>query len=115
MSKLERIRDFLCEVFGGSHHVTWDRFKPQVFEQATYFFHQDCSTFDGDLLTRIVLSAHAHAIRVEIRPGGRYIKLWMSARTRDGLMHERHPTLSGHLARMKESPDRDTLTTEPTP
>lgn len=97
-----RINALLCEVFGGDHHVRWEKVKYEPFEQRSYCFRADCSTFDGDLLTRIVVAAHRFRVRVEIMPGGTRLKLWMSARSEDGAMHERHPGLAALAERTNQ-------------
>lgn len=111
-----RIEKVLCEVFGGSHHVDWKRLKPQAFGQASYTVPDGIlSTWDGDNLTRLVVSAHAHGVRVEVMNGGpRRVKLFLSERqNRDGTFYERHPTLAQHLKRLGEDPERDELVAEP--
>ena len=98
----------LCEVFRGAHHVNWRLVKPQPGGQISYTSPVPLATFDGDELTRIVVAAHAHAVRVEVLPGGPHrIKLWLSPRTREGAIYQRHPTLAVHLESLGTSAGRD--------
>ena len=104
----------LSEVFGGRHHVQWPSFKLEAIGQASYTFIGDCSTWDFNTLTRLVVAAHAHAVRVEIINGGpRRLKLWLSPREREGPMHVMHPTLAQALSRMGSDPSRDELQRRP--
>lgn len=98
----------LCEVFGGSHHVQWPSFKLEPLGQASYVMHfGSLSTWDFDSLTRLVVAAHAHAVRVEIVPAMRYLKLWLSPRDRTGPIYKSHPTLAQWLERYRLALDRD--------
>lgn len=110
-----RIGRVLSETFGGPHHVDWSRVHEEDFEQASYNVTDGrLATFDGEELTRLVCSAHAHAVRVEIRPSGpRRVKIWLSERGREGAFHERHPTLYMALQRLGEWPARDELSGNP--
>jgi hypothetical protein len=52
------------------------------------------ATWDGNNLTRLVLAAHAMAIRIEIEPcNPRYMRLYFHRRRREGGIAERHPTI----------------------
>jgi hypothetical protein len=59
------------------------------------------STFDNNLLTRLVVAAHEHHVRVEISPSSRMtVEVTVHPRTPNGAMHERHPgaeALSWHV------------------
>lgn len=105
--KQERCCSLLSDVFGGAHHVQWSRVKYEVFEQVSYCTHADLATWDGSLLTRLVVGAHRDRVRVEIMPGGPgRVKLWLSARQEDGAMHERHPGCD-HLAKLAATPTEE--------
>lgn len=101
----------LCEVFGGAHHVQWPSFKWLKHGwSASYMFYGDCSTWDFNTLTRLVVAAHAHAVRVEIVNGGpRRLKLYLHPRTREGRSDQRHPTLADALIILNADPNRDEL------
>lgn len=61
--------------------------------------HTHLSTYDFDFLTRLVIGAHEESIRIEINPKAfQYIQIVMHPRSRDGLKHERHPTIEQAVA-----------------
>lgn len=53
------------------------------------------STFDFSQLTRLVISAHDHCVRVEVAPRApNYMRVAIHQRKgREGSMYERHPTI----------------------
>ena len=89
--------------FRGIHHVDgwWNR-KP-LYEGLSVVTRQDLSTFDFDLLTRLVISAHEEAVRVSVCPSGPgllSIRLW--PRERDGDFTRRHPTIESAVAEVRK-------------
>lgn len=57
------------------------------------------STFDSNCLTRLVIGAHEHAVRVEIEPCNfRHLRVIMHPRQREGQIHQRHPTIEQAVA-----------------
>lgn len=60
------------------------------------------STVDADDLTRLVVAAHDHAIRVSIEPcNPRYLRILFHPRHRDhGHVYGRHPSIDGAISRM---------------
>jgi len=96
----ERAEALLSRVFGGMHHVY------NLKKEARYWtcIHSgDCSTFDGDTLTRLVFAAHDYCIRVQLSNGGpRALQIMLHPRNgRTGSMYERHPTIEQSLERWK--------------
>ena len=92
--------EMLAEVVRGHHHINgtihpWgDGIKVSV---PAYGW----STFDFDKLTRLVVYAHARAVRVEIVPSApRRIGMHLFKRKRDGGIWARHPTLTDALKGM---------------
>ena len=61
------------------------------------------STFDFDMLTRLVFLAHDMAIRVEVNPCMRHLKLMFHPKKRDGQFSARHPTLARAVAAWREA------------
>lgn len=56
------------------------------------------ATFDGDVLTCLVIGAHQFCVRVEIAGGGpRKVKLYFHDRQREGRLFDRHPTMEQAL------------------
>lgn len=91
------LRRFVADLFGGLHHAprekSWDWESPTQVSM-TVFAGGGWATFDGAMLTRIVLLAHARAVRVELNVKGfGYVELRLSQRVREGRMYERHPTI----------------------
>jgi len=65
----------------------------------------DLSTYDFDLLTRLVVMAHEECVRVSVRSSGpRLVKicLW-PRRGRDGRVDDRHPTIEQAIERVRAS------------
>ena len=65
----------------------------------------DLSTFDFDRLTRLVITAHAYAVRIEIESSGpRLVKIVAHRRSHEAEgINERHPTLSNLQAMAEQA------------
>ncbi len=95
----------LCEVFGGPHHVPKIRACSRYGISTATF--NELATFDYDYLTRLVFSAHDHAVRVAVRSSApRYVEIALWRRKREGGFSERHPTVEVALAKWREHPHR---------
>lgn len=99
---------FFSTLYGGKHHIPGARYgdaknvKPWGSGWSVSH-HGDLSTYDFDLLTRLVLLAHERCVRACIGPGWPGgVKIGISAREREGGMSERHPTIEEALARFRE-------------
>lgn len=95
--------EFLAELFYGWHHIC-AKVKPcgkgiEINKQS------DFATFDFDYLTRAVIMAHDSMIRFEISPSGPgMLKLVLHKRhTREGRMHERHPTIEEAIKHVRKN------------
>jgi hypothetical protein len=90
-----RCYDLLCACYNGAHHV------PNIYACGNGIrvaHHGDMATFDGDMLTRLVVLAHDMAVRVEVVPSGPMrVGILLHPRQREGRMHERHPDLATAL------------------
>lgn len=101
--------DVLAKWLGGHHHL------PAVKEWGNgvaICYAGDLSTFDFDRLTRLVILAHAKAVRIELNGAApRYIRIIAHRRKHDpnGEMYERHPTLDD----LKAIIDRESLAPKP--
>lgn len=100
LSKYEAVT-FFGILFGGEHHI------PGTVKQYgngwSVITRQELSTYDFDLLTRLVLLSHETCIRSCILQGGPgRIKIAIHRRVREGNMFERHPTLEDNIAVIKE-------------
>ena len=88
---------FFSEFYRGEHHFP-AKMKPYG-EGWSMSHYGSMATFDDNELTRLVLMAHSHCIRVEVAQGGPdrlRISIWK--RGREGRMYERHPTIEQVLA-----------------
>ena len=91
--KADEALAFFAIIFRGEHHI------PNKIEEFgvgwSVVGNFSLATYDGDLLTRLVLCAHKHAYRVEVQradKGRMRIAIWKRQRT--GSMYQRHPTIS---------------------
>lgn len=101
MPDLCRAEQVLAYTFRGIHHVDQHRIRRESPTQITYTHYGDLSTYDWDQLTRLVVAAHALAVRVEISAASpRYVRLRLSERSRNGDIATRHPTLAEHIEPM---------------
>jgi hypothetical protein len=96
----ERAERVLGWVFGGLHNcprIHKDRFGWAV--NTSY----DLATFDSDRLTRLVIAAHDHCVRVAIEPSGPgLVKICLWPRNgREGRMFERHPTIEEAISALR--------------
>lgn len=100
------VADMLGEVFLGIYHIERSVFRtdwtnPNFIEIT---ISGSMSTFDFDVLTRLVFLAHHCSIRVEVQPASpRYLRLIFHFRKRFGRGWERHPSLDDAVAAFKES------------
>lgn len=103
----ERAEDFFAELYKGHHHIPSpgvrqfekDRLWWYVIDHASRY-----STYDGDLLTRLVFLCHDKHVRAELRDGGfGRIKIIITPRDREGYIFERHPTIGEALENWREN------------
>ena len=108
-----RVRPFLAELLGGEHRIPTEPYAYKVLNHPSPAAHvsvrtsMDLSTHDGDLLTRIVILAHKHQLRVTIdRPDDReewgpglMIRAWDRAPNPESRLKP-HPTLDDLVARI---------------
>jgi len=92
------VADLLGELFlgiyhldlGSLHRVEWDN----DHHISIVIGWKDWSTFDNNLLTRLVFLAHHTALRVDLDPrANNYLMLTFYQRKRSGSGWDRHPTL----------------------
>lgn len=84
----------VCDLVHGEHHAP-DRIAEWGKGIKVSLGSSQFATFDFDYLSRLVFMAHDRCIRVELLPSGPGrigVALW-KRHTRDGAIHERHPTL----------------------
>lgn len=98
----EEALGFFGHLFGGRHHIPSGGVKEWGLGWEVNFYG-DLSTWDFDVLTRLVFLAHDRAFRVELGNGGpRRIKIIIHKRVRTGGISERHPTIDEALERWRE-------------
>lgn len=94
--------DALSEFSGGYHHLgNLRECGPHGVEMTTF---RDFSTFDGDQLTALVISAHARAVRISISAcSPSYLLIHAHKRVDDSTMriYQRHPNLSDLIKRIE--------------
>lgn len=95
---------FVADLFRGFHHVH-GTFKPcgSGVEINIRNGSNTFASYDFDGLTRAVVMAHDRCVRFAIEPSGPgMLRLLAHKRhMRDGAMHERHPTLEEHVAKLR--------------
>lgn len=98
--------ELLCDIHGGGNHLFG---KIHPCGESGIYINSTCthymSTFDYSNLTRAVVLAHDRMIRFEIEPSGpRMLKLIAHKRhSRDGRMHERHPTIEDAITDIRNN------------
>lgn len=100
----DRVKRVLAIAYAGIHHVPgWDKRKPYG-DGLTVTVFQDLATYDFDRLTRLVVAAHDHCVRLQIDSGGpRHLALRFWPRQREGDITRRHPTMEDAMASIRQS------------
>lgn len=109
MSKVgEAAADLLGDVFLGIYHLDGHQLRKVDWSDdhaiSIVIGWNDFSTFDGDILTRIVVLAHDRMMRVEVNPHTfHHLRLLITKRrSRTGSTYERCPTLEDHIKLLRE-------------
>ncbi len=103
----ERVANLLGWVFAGIYHIDDSVLsKGAVWDHDAYvritLGRKDLSTYDSNILTRLVIACHDLAIRMEINPcNGHYIELLFHPRLREGGVSRRHPTIEEAIERAR--------------
>jgi len=94
----QKVELFIDFVFGGKHHTR------KVIDHEFWFevkFHQDVATWDGNIMTRIVVASHDLGLRASIDANGlRGLKLMLHNRKQRDTIICGHPTLEEHLEKI---------------
>lgn len=100
---------FFAALYRGEHHIpapgNYGAHGVRKFDACDAYYvlqHDELASFDYDLLTRLVLLAHEYAIRTDVDARGRYLRITIHGRQRDGFMHERHPTIEQAVETFRE-------------
>lgn len=93
----ENATKFFAHLFGGEHHIPRGGLK-EFGDGWCVNYMGDLSTFDYNILSKLVIMAHDCAVRVSLRQGGpRAIKICIWQREREGSFDRRHPTIEYHV------------------
>jgi hypothetical protein len=96
----ERAELVLARAFRGIHHVRRIKKLPNIWTTSAY---GGLATFDFDTLTRLVIAAHDHCVRVEVTHSGpKMVKIYISQREREGDGFVRHPTIEEAIQTFRE-------------
>lgn len=95
----------LAVAYRGIHHVEgWEKRQPYG-PGVSVLVDAGISTFDFDVLTRLVVAAHDECVRLEISGAGHYsLRLAFHSREREGRMSERHPTMEQAIDAARSGP-----------
>lgn len=90
--------DFFATIFGGAHHIPGPKHGGDNVrewgEGWCVITSGDLATYDGDVLTRLVILAHDRLVRVAVSPTGMRLRIEIHQRgARTGSVWERHPTI----------------------
>jgi hypothetical protein len=97
----ERVADLLGDLFEGIYHLENSALRKVEWERDEWMsvtLYGSMATFDGNLLTRLVVLCHDRMIRAEVKGAGPgYLKVSFSPRTvrEGGEYWKRHPTMEG--------------------
>ena len=98
---------FFSALFRGAHHIPGSRYKGANVKPYgvgwCVLTHQDLSTYDFDVLTRLVFLAHDRAVRVEVSAAMRYVRIAIWQRRREGDIGHRHPTIEQALESWRQT------------
>ena len=98
---LERAKRVLDIAYRGIYHLSWKAVKKKGFYLEVNI-PDGISTFDSDVLTRLVVAAHDQAVRVEIvQRGPRMLKLLLHPRVREGCITKRHDTIEAAVDQIR--------------
>lgn len=102
------VANILGAAFRGIYHIPTSRLSPVRWEDPSYLtitIFNDLPTYDGSLLTYLVVLAHDAEIRLSIEPcNPRYLRLVFCLRhgRSEGISH-RHPTMEEAIRLIREA------------
>lgn len=102
-------KEVLAELFGGDHHL--NVVKPHGYGIIMRTFGGDISTYDFDMMTRMVIAAHKNCVRIGISPASpRDLAITVHRRNPSAVqMNQRHPTLLDLSAKVEAAAERPAL------
>ncbi len=104
----EEAADFLGDLFLGIYHLNSSQLRKVEWDNDLYIrivISANLATFDGDLLTRLVVLSHDRMLRVEVNPCNfRYMELLIHKRkSREGDTYHRMPTMEYHMKSIRDA------------
>ena len=109
-----RAERMLDKAYRGIYHVGGRIKKDKHYWE--FSEHQDLSTYDAELLTRLVIGAHDECLRLSVlgEGGPRRVKIRIHPRTgRDGSFYERHPTMEQAILNYRTPGTRHSVYAKP--
>ena len=96
---IDRVRELVSVVVRGDHHfddyMSAKGIEPVYENGAKCLWCGDMATWDGDILTRLVVLCHEERIRLSIHACTPYhMRIYFSERQAEGSTPERHPDIS---------------------
>ena len=104
-----KVADILGQVFCGIYHIQNDILRADLSDKLwvsmTIRAYGGLSTFDDDVLTRLVVLCHDAGVRMQIEPcNPRYVRLKFWQRNgRTGSICDRMPTIEDHVRFIHEA------------
>lgn len=103
----EKVANILGVVYQGIYHIPEKDRKNIDWSNKDFIvveIRRNLATYDVGMLTWLVVLCHDQCIRLDIHPSNKIaLKLVFTQRTRDGLSHERMPTMEDHLKIIRDS------------
>lgn len=104
----EEVADLLGQVYAGIYHIQDEVLHPRAewsnANRIEIVVYGDLSTYDFDILTKLVVLCHDHAIRFTVAPASnKHLRLLFHRRQRESKhISERHPTLEDAAQGIRE-------------
>ena len=100
-----KVANILGMVWNGLYHLDLNTIKKTNWSNPyciSVLIQKSLSTTDWEDLTELVVLCHDLAIRMDISPHMRYLRLLFSQRTREGFYNQRHPTIEEAVRHCRE-------------
>jgi hypothetical protein len=100
-----KVADMLGMVWSGLYHLD-----PRIIKKTNWadpycisvLIQQSLATADWQDLTELVILCHDFAVRMDLAPHMRYLRLFFHQRTREGHYNQRHPTIEEAVLKCRE-------------
>lgn len=106
LSLRQKAENVLAVAYRGLHHVDMRRAKDRGGHVFSVCVLGGVSTYDFDVLTRLVIAAHDECVRLDIEAASpKYLRLSFSDREREGRIYNRHPTIEEAIQSIRSCTD----------